>query len=478
MNPNDATRVVQWNTTPAMIWFMYVTMVVALAIFGYGIWRRVRIWRLGKPKMRWDRLGERFNRVLVRGFGHVSLLKDRVPGVMHALMFFGFVILFIATTVVAINTDLGIPIMHGYFYLYFQSLIVDIFGFLFMIGIAIAVVRRYVLRLPRLEHGQWADAVLLAALALILLTGFMLEGLRIVATADPWAPWSPFGYLTGLALSVPLSSLSAQETAHASLWVIHVAFWHTLLAVIPFTKLSHMVISPLNIFFGNLEDARSVVPSIDFEDQAATLGVRSVYDLTWKQLLDLDACTECGRCQDACPAWAEGKPLSPKRVILDLRNFVHSHETPLLLGKAARDRGDSARFDEIVATMPTLAGGVIREETLWSCTTCRACEAVCPVAIEHVPLILQLRQNLAMDQARVPEGVAEAVSSLEVLQHPFRGASVERTEWYQGLPVVEMAAVTSPGEIEVLYWVGCAAAIDPRVQSVARSMVAIMHHAD
>ncbi len=475
MNPNDATRIVQWNTTPVMIWFMYVTMVLALAVFGYGIWRRVRIWRLGKPAMRWDHLGERFTRVLVRGFGHANLLKDRVPGVMHALMFFGFVILFIATTVVAINTDLGIPIMHGYFYLYFQSLIVDIFGFLFMVGIAIAVVRRYILRLPRLEHGQWADAVLLAALALILLTGFMLEGLRIVATADPWAPWSPFGYLTGLALAIPFSTTSAQQTVHASLWVLHVAFWHTLLAVIPFTKLSHMVISPLNIFFGNLEEAHGVVPAIDFEDQSAALGVKTVYDLTWKQLLDFDACTECGRCQDACPAWAEGKPLSPKRVILDLRNFVHAHEAPLLAGQAARDRGDSARFDEIVAAMPVLAGGVIKEETLWSCTTCRACEEVCPVAIEHVPLILQLRQNLAMDQARVPEGVAEAVNSLEVRQHPFRGASAERTEWYHGLPVVEMAAVESPGEIEVLYWVGCAAAMDPRVQSVARSMVTIMH---
>jgi Fe-S oxidoreductase/nitrate reductase gamma subunit len=477
MNPADATRVVQWNTTPEMIWFMYGTMVIALTVFAYGIWRRVRIWLLGKPKMRWDRPDERLKRVLIRGYGHANLLKDRVPGVMHALIFFGFVILFIATTVVAINTDLGIPIMHGYFYLYFQSLTVDIFGFLFMIGLAVAVVRRYILRLPRLEHGQWADAVLLATLALILLTGFMLEGLRIVATADPWAPWSPFGHLTGLALAVPFPGEPAQRTLHASIWVFHVALWHTLLAVIPFTKLSHMVTSPLNIFFGNLDDARGVVPSIDFEDQSAALGIKSVYDLTWKQLLDLDACTECGRCQDACPAWAEGKPLSPKRVILDLRDYVHAHEGDVLAGKAARDRGDTARYDEIVCAMPALAGGVIKDETLWSCTTCRACEEACPVAIEHVPLILQLRQNLAMDQAQVPEGVAEAVSSLEVRQQPFRGASVERTEWYQDLTVTEMASVEEPRDVEVLYWVGCAAALDPRVQKVAKALVTIMQHA-
>ena len=128
MNPSDATRVVQWNTTLPMVVFMYATMVIALAAFGYGIWRRVRIWRLGKNAVRWDRPGVRLRLMMVRAFGHTNLLKDRVPGIMHALMFFGFLILFVATLVVAINFDLGIPIMRGAFYLYFQSLAVDLFG--------------------------------------------------------------------------------------------------------------------------------------------------------------------------------------------------------------------------------------------------------------------------------------------------------------------------------------------------------------
>ena len=477
VDTSAATRIVQWNTTAAMIWFMYGSMVVALSIFGYGAWRHLRRWRLGKPVARWDQPGRRLRRVVVRGVGHTSLLEDRVPGVMHALIFFGVAVLFLATVVVAINTDLGIPIMRGYFYLYFQSLAVDLFGLLATIGLAIAVGRRYVARLPRLEHGQWADALLLATLVLILLTGFLLEGLRIVATGDPWAAWSPVGQLAGLALAAILHGEPALRAAHATIWVIHVALWHTLLAVLPFTKLVHIVTSPLNIFFGSLGEAHGIVPPIDFEDAAATFGIKSAYDLTWKQLLDLDACTECGRCQDACPAWAEHKPLSPKRVILDLRDHLRANEAALLAGQAARARGDSARFDEIVATMPLLAGGVIKAETLWSCTTCRACEAACPVAIEHVPLILQLRQNLAMEQAQVPAGIPEAMSSLETRQQPFRGASADRTEWYQDLPVTEMASAGNADGVEVLYWVGCAATTDPRLQKVARALVTIMDHA-
>jgi Fe-S oxidoreductase len=314
-------------------------------------------------------------------------------------------------------------------------------------------------------------------LALILFTGFTLQGLRIAATNDPWSGWSPVGHVFAIVLAAILVTEPALRLAHAGVWVFHVALWHGLLAVIPFTKLAHMVTSPANLFFADLEPARAQVPLVDFENPPEVLGVKTPLDLTWQQLLSLDACTECGRCQDACPAFAEGKPLSPKRVVLDLRDYVRSSESELLAAKAARDARDAERFAELIGKLPALAGGVIGEEALWDCTTCRACEAVCPVAIEHVPLILQLRQNLAMEQAAVPEGVADAMQSLEVRQHPFRGAAAERTDWYQDLPVVEMAAVEDAADVEVLYWVGCAGATDARARSVARAMVKIMNRA-
>lgn len=474
---NDASRVVQWNVTLPMVVFMYTTMVLALGVFSYGVWRFLRRWRVGKPVFRWDRPGKRVRRVVIEGFGHRRLLRDRVPGAMHALIFFGFAVLFLATILVAIDFDLKIPILHGALYLYFESLTVDIFGFLAMVGFGVAAYRRYIRHLPRLEQGQWADAALLGALALILFTGFLLEGLRIAATRDPWSSWSPVGHAVAIALAAFLVAEPALRAAHAGLWVFHVTLWHALLAVIPFTKLAHIVTSPANIFFADLDSARGQVPPIDFENPPEVLGVKTPFDLTWQQLLSLDACTECGRCQDACPAYAEGKPLSPKRVILDLRDVVRASEGVLFAARAARAANQVERFDALVAQLPTLGGGVIKSETLWSCTTCRACETACPVLIEHVPLILQLRQNLAMDQGVVPEGVAEAVQSLEVRQHPFRGASADRAEWYRDAPVVEMAALADPTEIEVLYWVGCAGATDARAQSIARSMVKIMHRA-
>jgi Fe-S oxidoreductase/nitrate reductase gamma subunit len=473
---DEATRQVQWNTTYPMVVFMYASMVVALAIFGYGTWRRVRRWLAGKPVLRWDRPFERARRVLVEAVGQRSLLKERVPGIMHAMLFFGFLVLFAATVVIFIDWDLKIPIMHGAFYLYFESLTVDLFGAIMMVGLAIAVWRRYIVRLPRLEHGQRADAAILIAFTLMLFTGYLIEGLRLAATQDPWAAWSPVGDLFGKVLGALIPSENGLRGVHAGLWVFHVALWHSMLALAPFTKMAHVVTSPANIFFGNLSPAKSVVPLTDFTAETTLLGVKSVFDLSWKQLADFDACTECGRCQANCPAYAEGKPLSPKRVILDLRDFVRAHNDEILAGRTARASGDTARFDEIVNGMPPLAGGVIKSETLWSCTTCRACEEACPVAIEHVPLILQLRQNLAMDQAIVPEGVAEAVQSLETRQQPFRGSS-DRTEWYRDLDVTEMAAVENPANVEVLYWVGCAGATDARAQKVARSMVKIMQRA-
>jgi nitrate reductase gamma subunit/ferredoxin len=429
---STATREVQWNTTPAMRWFLYGSMLVALAVFGWGCWRRVRVWRIGKGAMRWDNVRARIARVLGEAGGQASVLRDRVPGIMHALLFFGFAALFAATVVVMIHHDLGLPIMRGSFYLYFQSFAVNVLGFLALLGLAAHAVRRYIARPRRLEHGKPADALLLVSLFLILVTGFLISGLRIRATTDPFAAWRPFSQLFGI-ITVPMWSTAAEmRGAHAWLWVTHVALWHAFLAITPFTKMLHVFTSPANLFFAPL-DRKSHIPPIDLESVGAsdTLGISTPFDMTWKQHLDLDACTECGRCQAVCPAWAEGKPLSPKRVILDLRDHVHARAPRLLEAQDARRRGDTATFDRILAEAPSLAGGVIREETLWACTTCRHCEVACPVGIEHVQLIVQLRQNLVMEQASAPEGIADMLANLDTREHPFRGVALDRTAWYR-----------------------------------------------
>jgi Fe-S oxidoreductase/nitrate reductase gamma subunit len=472
---NGATRVVQWNVAPWMIWFMYVSMVIALIVFTYGLWLHVRVWRIGKADPRWDQPWKRARRLLVDGFGHRSLLKDTAAGTMHLLIFAGILVLFSATIMVFLDIDLGIPLLHGAFYLVFQSLLVDLFGLGALIGVAIAAYRRYIQRVARLEQGRPADGALLVVLGILLITGFAIEGLRIASTHDQWAMWSPIGAAVGLGLSALIRDDAGLRTAHATMWLFHVAFWHATLALLPFTKLLHLVTSPLNVYFTSLSSGRGMVSTIDFENPPATLGIRSALDLTWKQLLDLDACTECGRCQEVCPAYAEGKPLSPKRVILDLRGAVRAHTRELLQAKMARARGDTARCDEVVSVLPALSGVVIKPETLWACTTCRACEAACPVAIEHVPLILQMRQNLAMEQAELPESLAAAIQSLETRQHPFRGASAARDDWHADLALPTIGEKASA--IEVLYWIGCAAALDPRLQRISRAVIEILRAA-
>jgi len=448
-----ATRQVHWDVPQALVVLMYASMGLALLVFAYGVWRRLRIWRLGRRVVVWDRFGARLRRMLA-AIAHVKLFKKRLPGVMHALVFFGFLILSAATTVVFVDNDLRIRIMHGWFYLVFESLIVDLFGLLVLIGLGIAVYRRYVIRPATLEHREPVDAILLGSLFMIALTGFGLEGLRLAVTHDRWAGWSPIGLAFSHAIR-PAGSRAELKDAYPWLWGAHVLMWHTMLASIPFTKFFHVFTSPLNVFFSNLGPARSVVDSTDFEAEPLRLGIRTPADMTWKQLFDLDACTECGRCEAVCPAFAAGKPLSPKRVILDLRDAIRA---------TGRDAGP-------------LAGGVVKPEALWACTTCRACEEACPVSIEHVPLILGLRQNLAMEQASMPAGVTEMVTGLEAREHPFRGASSGRTDWLAGLDVPELESIEQAEGLDVVYWIGCAAAFDERAQQIARALVRVLLHA-
>jgi Fe-S oxidoreductase/nitrate reductase gamma subunit len=472
-----ATREVQWQVTPLMLGLLYAGTVVALAVAAYGIWRRLRLWRLGSPGPAWDQPGRRLRRVLAETFTQSRLLKQRVPGIMHALLFFGFVVLFAATVVVFADNDLGLPIMQGPFYLLFQSLAVDLFGLLVLVGVGIAGYRRYVVRVPRVQPGRRADALLLATLFFLAATGFLLEGMRIAATDDPWGAWSPIGYVMSVALRGVAGERAVWEDVYPWIWILHAFAWSALLAAIPYTKMIHALTGPLNVFFANLGPARGIVAPIDFTAEHVKLGIRTPLDLTALQLLSLDACTECGRCQDACPAFAAGKPLSPRQVILDLRDHFRLVGPQLREAHAAVAAGDDIRAEALLASMPRLAGGVVSEEALWACTTCRACEEACPVVIEHVPLILGLRQNLAMEQVAVPGQVAETIASLEARQHPFRGTTFGRTDWLQGLPV----PVLSPGDavdgFEVLYWVGCAAALDERVQQVARALVKVLLHA-
>jgi Fe-S oxidoreductase len=446
-DPSQATREVLWNIHH--VWVMYALLVPTVAVAGYGFFRRVRVWRRGQAENRWDRPLERVALVLKYALLQLRTWRQLYPGLMHAMIFWGFIVLTMATTVVMIDYDFRVPIMRGYFYLVFQSLITDVFGALAIVGIGLAAARRYFARPKELVYTREASLILLAILA-ILLTGFLIEGWRIAATDDPWAAWSPIGYLFARA-SRSVMSVPAMITAHAATWWIHMALVFGFLAWAPYTKLAHVITSTLNIYTARLAPIGANLRKVDFETEGK-LGIHSLAGFTWKDLLDFDACTECGRCTAACPAHHVGKALSPRDIILDLQRLSHAPQ---------------ADFERpYLGATPALS-----PDAMWECTTCGACVEACPVLIEQMPKIVDARRYLVMEDAEFPDTMQQALTSVETRGHPFRGTAFSRVDWAQGLNIATMGEAR---DAEVLLWVGCGGALVERNQQVVRALAQLL----
>lgn len=478
MNSAEATRQIYWNIS--YVWVMYVLLVPVLVIFGYGVYRRIRCWRLGLPVSRFDRPAERIQLVIRHAIAQSRTAREGYAGLFHRFIFYGFVILAVATTIVALDADFGASIMHGRLYLYFQSFIVDVFGALVLIGVLMAGVQRFLTRPKRLVYTDEAGWILGAIFAIVA-TGFLLEGWRIVATNDPWAAWSPFGNLAAR-LFTPIMTTEAVRQAHRFTWWFHLALSFGFLAWIPYTKMMHVLTAPLNIYTANLAPIGASLKDIDFES-TASFGVNSLKGFTWKDLLDLDACTECGRCTAVCPANTVGKELSPREIILQSRDLMHERPREafgLISGDGNVPVGTrSTRSEEvapsesrglpIIGAMPATSA-----ECLWQCTTCAACIQACPVFIEQMPKIVDMRRYLVMEEANFPETMQEAITSLESRSHPFRGTQATRQDWTEGLNVPQISSV---GSAEVLLWVGCSSALIERNQKIARATAQLLGQA-
>ncbi|MEE2776876.1 MAG: 4Fe-4S dicluster domain-containing protein, partial [Acidobacteriota bacterium] len=463
MNAAEATREILWNISYS--WLMYALLVPTALVAGFGIFRKYRIWKLGKPILRFDRVGERTKLVLQHGLGQQRTARQSYAGTFHLMIFTGFIVLTIATTVVAIQHDFGLQIMKGSFYLYFQSFIVDVFGALVMIGVGLAAWRRWKSRPKQLVYTDEATWILVI-IFIISLTGFFLEAWRIAATDDPWGHWSPVGFLMSGGFDALLSD-SEMQALHLYGWWFHLTLVFGFIAWAPYTKMAHVVTAPLNIFTANLDGYGGSLKRIDFET-AESFGVNALADFTWKDLLDLDACTECGRCTAVCPANTVGKALSPRDIILDLRNLMHASEAALRSVAAAEPGEKSPIIDDDSA---------VRAEALWQCTTCAACMEACPVFIEQMPKIVDARRYLVMEEADFPEELMATVTSLEQRGHPFPGTSFSRIDWAEGLDVEILGEMEDPAEAEIVLWVGCGGALVERNQSTVRALAQLLNEA-
>lgn len=443
-------REIYWNIPGHL--FLYLLLFPFLVVWIYGIYRHTRMILAGKPTVVSGSLWDRFKGVVQDALWQRRIAKDPLSGLLHRCISWGFLVLFIATCLVAVQDYLGIPTLRGPFYLYFMSLTVDLFGLAAISGVLIALVRRYGMQPDRLLQPRLAYSygILLGLLLIIMVTGFLIEGLRIAATADPWGRWSPGGWLASALFRG--TEQTQQLFLHRILWWFHAAMAFTFVAILPFGVGMHFTSAAANVLLKHREGS-GVLQPIDL-DRTEQFGAGAINQFTWKDLLDLEACTECGRCQAACPAWITGKPLTPKGVIIDLRDHM----------RLVADGEESRK----------MVGEVISHDVLWACTTCGACHQECPVFIEPIPKIVEMRRHLVMEEADFPETMQAALRSLEERGHPFRGATASRTDWAKGLDVKTVAANGTP---DVLYWVGCAAAFDERNQQVAAAFAKLLQRA-
>ena len=438
-----------WNVPGWAEIALYVGGAVALAFLVYGLWQRVTLWRQGLPEDRLDRIPERVGLVAAHALGQVRTLSQAYPGVMHAIMFWGFLALFMGTVLATIDWDIALPLfgyklLKGHFYLFYET-VLDLFGLFFVVGLGMAVWRRFVSRPARLEPSArfaWA----LTLLFVINVTGFVMEACRLAVVEPWWAPWSPVGWALGRAFVGLGLGPGALRGLHVATWVFHAAIALVFIAIIPYSYFVHLITTPLNIFFAKL-GPRGAIPAIKNIEEAESLGVSKLEEFSWKRRLDFDACVECGRCQAACPAYMSGTALSPKQIIVKLKRHMHG-ELP-----------------------GPIHGELIKADELWACTTCMACVQECPAFIDIVDTIVDLRRYLTLSEGALPSTAPQSLQNIQRAGNPWGLPAGERLAWAQGLDVPLMHA---DREVEYLYWVGCSASYDRRNQAIARAVVKIL----
>jgi Fe-S oxidoreductase len=447
-------------------------LVLLVALAGGLAARRARLLlllvRQGRPVERRGDLPKRAVREGTEVLGQRKLFQRALPGLMHALIFWGFLVLLTTIVEVAgqvIDPSFEIPVIGGTRWL---GLAQDVFAAGVLVGLAIAVWIRLRQRPERFIGSHRLEAYrILGLIFLIIATLFLARAGRIAVGYAPDWWWTPVSTAKS-SLFMWMSSGWQRVMMWTFLW-LHIAVILGFLVYLGYSKHLHIATSAINVFFANTKPRGTLTPlRIDLEapqTQDVHLGAASITDLTWKQTLDLYACTECGRCQSACPAWNTGKPLSPKLLVMNLRDHLFERGPDVL---AAKERGEAL---EPVPLVPD----VIDEEVVWACTTCGACMQECPVDIEHVDTIVDLRRNLVMAESRFPAEAGALLRNLEGTSNPWGMPQAQRADWADGLGV----RVVGEGEHapEYLYWVGCAGSFDDRAKAISKSVVALLQRA-
>jgi Fe-S oxidoreductase/nitrate reductase gamma subunit len=463
------------NIPDPIYWAFYATVGAMVMVTAWLVSLRFRNYERGQPD---DRRTTRKNvhrrmRDFRAGVWMRTLLRDPAAGAMHSAIYFGFLVLFIATVVLEIDHQLpeSLKFLHGRTYQAYAAT-ADVFGVIFVVGILWAIGRRYVQRPYRIRiKTKPEDAVILVTFLVIGVSGFLTEGLRIAHAGRPqFEEWSLVGYpLAGL---VDTWSQGALSDAHRWMWGLHFVAFVAFLVILPTTKLRHMITSPMNMYLGAKDrpkGAMKPMPNL-METELETFGASTVEDFTWKQLFDTDACTICGRCTSVCPAHLTGKPLDPREIVLKVGE--------VMAATGEQNVSPTVGVDPDITIDANSMFERVTPEELWACTSCKACDEICPVDIEILDKILDMRRYLSLMESNFPAELGNTYRSMENSQNVYGLNQGDRGDWAASLEGVEIIDGSGSLDHEYLYWVGCAGSFDDRNKKTSRAMAKLMQRAD
>jgi Fe-S oxidoreductase len=473
----------------------YVVATISTVAFLWGVWLRVRKYRMGRPAGRGPAIRAALAGRISRIAKGTSVSKgNRTTGLAHFFIMWGFLAAFAATVILTIDTDVVRSIsrlafghsdsfFHGTFFIVY-SFVIDTMGFAFLVALVYMGVRRGVTRPSRLKYqraeipeggysrknlveGDW---IFLGLLIAVLITAYLLTGLRILGQHMAWfTVFTPFGRLVAEGFSGLGMTPSRAVTVHTAMWWVHASLAFCFIAYIPYSKAMHMLVDAVNLLAADRVATLSLPGPPSDRGHA---GYEEIGDFTWKELLDLDACTKCGRCHEVCPACSAGAPLSPRDVILDLRQWVDTRAGGITLFD--RERRGHPSGPLALGEGVKIAGDVISASALWSCTTCMHCVDVCPVGIEHVPTIVQLRRSL-VDAGSLETSLQSALVNLATQGNSFGKSARMRARWTRGLDFKIPDARSQA--VEYLWFVGDFASYDERLQESSRILARILQGA-
>lgn len=461
---------------------MSVLLVLALSLFTWSMWRRLQPLTVMQPDVRWDRPGRRLAEMIKFAVGQRRFFHrfELAHGLAHVLIFWGFLAVSINTIHLvgrAYVWDWSLPGLNGTALGLSYAFVKDLFVLAVMIGVVLALVRRIFLKPDRMTLSWEADLILLWILTMMLLDVLYSGTLFLLY---PNSPERGAGFMGELGMNI-LAGAGLTGSSAATWGLNMIGLWgHVILVLgflnyLPYGKHFHVLTSLPNVFFGSLSPKGSLTPQ-NLEDETCVFGVLNVESFPWKRAMDMYSCTECGRCQVNCPANVTGKPLSPKRLIMAERD--HLKRKSDLMGKAARwKRGNQS--DKVTETLESwdgesLVGDVLTDEMIWSCTTCRNCAESCPILIEHVDNIVDLRRGLVQMEGRIPKEIVTVFKNWENNSNPWGLGFSTRGDWLKDLDV---PAPADAPDFEYLFYVGCAGSFDDTGRQVSAAMVRLMKKA-